>query len=149
MLAEAVATFQVTTALHVIAVVLAFGVPFGFPLLVAGVARNSTEALPALYRARQFASRALVNPSLVLVLAFGAWTASKLSEWHYFFVQWGIAAIIVIGALEGAIISRGCKQIAEAAGPEAVAAARQRVDLAGYAIIVIVIVTIYLMAVQA
>ena len=151
MLAPAVVFVQALAALHVICVVGAFGVPFAFPLLAMAVEKTNPEAIPALYRARVFAGRAIVNPGLLLVLAFGLWAAAKLSAFHQFYVQWGIAAVIVIGGLEGAVVMRGCKQVAASADPSApqTRAARRQVDLASWAIVLIVVVTIYLMAVQA
>jgi hypothetical protein len=156
LLAPAVVFAQVLIAIHIIFVVAAFGILFGFPLLVIGVSQRDPSVLPALYRARQFAGRALVNPGLILVLAFGIWTTAKLHQWHQFYVQWGIAAVIVIGALEGAIVVRGSGKLAAASEtgtggvlPAELVTVRRRVDLAGVVMAVIVLVTVYLMAVQA
>ncbi len=47
----AVAFWQVVLALHIIAVVFAFGATFAYPVLLGAVTKADPRALPALYRA--------------------------------------------------------------------------------------------------
>ena len=47
----AVRFYEVVLALHILAVVIAFGATFAYPVLLGVVTKADTRALPALYRA--------------------------------------------------------------------------------------------------
>ncbi len=91
-------------AVHVLAVVAGFGVVFAYPLLFAAAARSDPDVTPWLLRSRQRIGRYLVNPGLLVVLIAGIYATSSEHVWSAFFVQWGFAAVIVIGGIEGALI---------------------------------------------
>ena len=102
MLATAAVTWvQVILALHIIFVVIAFGVIFAYPLFLTVGARLEPSAMPWFFRMQQVVSRRLISPGLLLVVIFGVILASKYHAWSDFYVQWGIGAAIVIGAIEG------------------------------------------------
>ena len=102
MLAAAAITWvQVILALHIIFVVIAFGVIFAYPLFLTVGARLEPSAMPWFFRMQQVVSRRLISPGLLLVVIFGVILASKYHAWSDFYVQWGIGAAIVIGAIEG------------------------------------------------
>ena len=115
--------------------------------------------LPWLYRTMQRIGRMLVNPGLLVVVLAGIYLASHLHQWKLFYVQWGIAAAIVIGAIEGAfMIPREGRlaKIAErdlAAAPTAAArpgatstTAFRQLSLGGVILNLIVIATVFMMA---
>jgi hypothetical protein len=97
----------------------------------------------------------------VLVLAAGIFLASDGHHWSEFFVQWGLAAIVVIGALVGAVMIPTAKR-AEQLAHQAVAAAGggapefgdeyriavQRLSVVGSLLSTLVVVTIVLMVVK-
>ena len=153
------------------AVVVAFGVTFAYPIMFAVAARQDPRALPLLHRVEYTIERLLINPGLLLVLAAGIYLASKGHYWSDFFVQWGLAAVVVIGALVGAVMiptSKRAEQIAtrdlaastERAGVAAAGAASagevefsdeyralvRRLTRVGTLLSVLVLVTIVLMA---
>ena len=100
--------FQVVLAIHILAVVIGFGVTFAYPIMFAAARRADPAVLPWLYRTMQRFGRFLVNPGLLVVVLAGVYLASHLHQWKLFYVQWGIGAAIVIGAVEGAfMIPRG------------------------------------------
>jgi Predicted integral membrane protein (DUF2269) len=167
----AASLFEVVLAIHIIAVVLAFGVVFAYPIMFAVAARQDPRGLPLLHRLEYTIDRFLTNPGLGLVLLAGIYLASKGHFWSDFFVQWGLAAVIVIGALVGAVMiptSKRAEQIAtrdlaasaERAGVAAAGAASpgevefsdeyraltRRLTLVGTLLSVLVLVTIVLMA---
>jgi hypothetical protein len=162
MLAPATAFYEVVVALHILAVVFAFGATFAYPVIFA-VAGKEPRSLPTVYRAIHAISQRVISPGLAAVLIFGIYLASKLHLWSSFFVQWGLAVVIVIGAVEGAFLSPREKRlivVAEAdiaaAGPdgEVVQSAEHRtlartVGLVGALMDVLVVVTIYLMVTRA
>jgi len=160
-LVSATAFWEVILAVHIIAVVVAFGVTFAYPVLETVGARMDPRGMPWLHRMQQTLSKRLINPGAVVVLAAGIYLASDLHQWSHFYVQWGIGAIIVLGALDGAYMlprTRKLTALAErdlAASPgepslsEEYFALRRRIDAVGAVMGVLVLVTIYLMSVQA
>jgi hypothetical protein len=61
----AVAFFEVVLALHILAVVFAFGATFAYPVILAAITKADTRALPALYRAFHAISRMVIMPGLI------------------------------------------------------------------------------------
>jgi hypothetical protein len=100
----AASLYEVVLAVHIIAVVVAFGVTFAYPIMFAVAARHDPRSLPLVHRIEYTVERTLVNPGLGLVLLAGIYLASKGHYWSDFFVQWGLAAVVVIGALTGAVM---------------------------------------------
>jgi hypothetical protein len=111
----AVAFFEVVLALHILAVVFAFGATFAYPVLLGTITKADTRALPALYRALHAISQRVIMPGLALIVIFGIYLASHLHMWSAFFVQWGIGVSIVIGAVEGAYLGPREKRLIEVA----------------------------------
>jgi hypothetical protein len=104
MLGAAVSFPRVVLTIHILAVVIAFGSVFAFPLLFAAAAHSDPGVTPWLLRTRQRLGRYLVNPGLLVVMIAGIYLATKLSVWGRFYVQWGLGASLVIGAIEGAVV---------------------------------------------
>lgn len=162
MLLPAVVYFwQIALAVHVVFAVAAFGLVLSYPFIAIAVERFDRRAVPAVLRARQLLGRSLVNPGLLIVVIAGVYLASEEHQWSQFYVQWGIGAAIVIGALEGAFVARQSGRLAElaerdlkAAGPGAPSwsaeylATRSRADQINALLAVLVVVTIFLMVVQ-
>jgi hypothetical protein len=111
----AVAFFEVVLAVHIMAVVVAFGATFAYPVLLGVISKSDSRALPALYRALHAISIRVIGPGLAVVVICGLYLANKLDVWSEFFVQWGIAVAIVIGAVEGMFLSRNEKRLVEVA----------------------------------
>jgi hypothetical protein len=118
----AVAFWKVALALHVIAVVFAFGATLAYPVLLGAVTKADTRALPALYRALHAISRRVIMPGLAAIVVLGIYLASELHEWHAFFVQWGLAVAIVIGGVEGAFLGPRERRLVEVADRDVAAA---------------------------
>jgi uncharacterized membrane protein len=155
----AVAFYEVVLALHIIAVVVAFGATFAYPVIFAAVSRADARALPALYRAAHEVSRKVITPGLAVVVICGIYLASKLHVWSDFYVQWGLAVAIVIGGVEGALLAPTERRLIEqtdrdvaAAGTGAVALSAEhdalfrRVGLIGALMDALVVLTIFFMA---
>jgi hypothetical protein len=154
----AVAFYEVAIALHILAVVIAFGATFAYPVIFA-VAGRHPRALPVVYSAIHAISRRVISPGLALVVIFGVYLASKLHLWSSFFVQWGFAVAIVIGAVEGAFLGPREKRLiavseadVAAAGPDGdvVQSAEHKslansVGAVGALMDLLVVVTIYFM----
>jgi hypothetical protein len=161
MLVPAVFFWQVILAIHVVFVVAAFGAVVAYPVIAVAAERFDRRSVPVMHRVRQVLGRSLVNPGLVVVVIAGVYLATDLHEWHDFFVQWGVGAVLVIGALEGAFVIRRSGRLAElaqrdidaAAGGEVnwsddYVAARGRADQVNGLMAALVVVTVFLMVVQ-
>ena len=161
MLAPAVLFSQVVVAIHVMFVVAAFGALIAYPVTLIAAERLDRRSVPLLHRVRKILGRSLVNPGMLIVVIAGVYLAFDLHEWSQFFVQWGLGAVIVIGALEGSYVIRHADQLADLAQRDVDAAgggqvqwsqeyldARTRADQINALLAVIVLVTVFLMVVQ-
>ncbi len=118
MLAGAAAFWQFILALHIVAVVVAFGLLFIYPLVgVIGV-RLDPQAMPSFHRFQLAVHTRVQAPGLGVVVLAGIYLASYLHQWSEFFVGWGLAASIVIGGIGGAYIAPRERRLAEMADRE-------------------------------
>jgi hypothetical protein len=159
LIVPAVAFFEVVLAVHIMAVIVAFGVTFAYPIMFSVGARADPRSLPLLHRIEYSIERRLINPGLLVVLLAGIYLASKLHVWSAFYVQWGLAAVVVIGAVVGAVMIPTAKR-AEAiaardlAGSDGDAvsfseeyrALTRRLATVGSLMSLLVLVTVYFMA---
>jgi uncharacterized membrane protein len=165
-LASAVAFSDFVLAIHILAVVVAFGATFAYPLIFAAAFKADPKVVPWLFTVVRRIDRYIVNPGLAVVLLAGIYLASDLHQWGSFYVQWGLGAVIVIGAGVGSyMIPREGKlaEVAErdlaavgagasAASPpwsEEFRALQKQVAIGGAILDLIVVVTIFLMATHA
>jgi uncharacterized membrane protein len=106
-----VSTYSVVVALHIIAVVAAYGLPLSAPLLVPYVRRHHPAALGGLHAAQLRLNTVVTGPFTVLVLAFGIYLASDGDRWGDPFVSIGIAAIAVIAVVGGGVVVPALRQL--------------------------------------
>ena len=146
-------------ALHIAAVMVAFGVTFSYPLLFAYATRQEPRHLPAFWRAVTLIGQRIVAPGTGVVLAAGIYLATDEHQWSKFYVGWGLAAALALGALGGAFFAPLEKRLAATAERDLAAAGAGRVVLSdeyerlrrrwmvgGITSWVLVVVTIFLMA---
>jgi hypothetical protein len=161
----AVTFYSFILAVHIAAVVIAFGVTFAYPVMYAVGIRSEARSMPGMHRIQDAVGKRVISPFMGLALLAGIYLASKLEVWSAFYVQWGFGAIIVLGALGGAYFAPRERRLAELAERDIAAAEgsapgaavefgaeytslRQqvfRVNLFGNALIIL---TIYFMATQ-
>jgi len=128
-LTPATSAYEVLLAVHIMAVVAAFGVTFAYPVMFAVAARVDPRSLPLLHRIEYSIERRLVNPLLVVVLGAGVYLASDHHHWSEFFVQWGLAAVIVIGGLLGMVTIPASKRAEQLAARDIAAAGGEAVQM--------------------
>jgi len=161
LLPAAVVFWQVILAVHVVFVVSAFGLLLVYPLITIAAERIDRRSLPVILRVRMLLGRSLVNPGLLVVVISGVYLAAQQHQWSDFYVWWGVAAALVIGGLEGALVIRQSATLAELAERDVglfgagdggwssdYLAARNRADQVNALLAVIVVVTTFLMVVQ-
>jgi hypothetical protein len=153
--------FEVVLAIHIMAVVVAFGVTFAYPIMFAVGAKHDPRSLPLLHRVEYTIERMLINPGLLLVILAGIYLASKGHFWSQFFVQWGLAAAVAIGGLVGGVMVPTAKRAEEIATRDVAAAGDgeivmsveyralvKRLSIVGSGLSVLVLLTILFMAIQ-
>ena len=161
MLVPAASAYEYVLALHIIAIVVAFGWTFTLPVVYTVAARVDPRGLPLLHRIEHTTFRLILNPALVVILGAGIFLASDGHHWSEFFVQWGLGAVIVIGALVGAILMPSANRAEEAARQdlegwsggelepgEEYRGAIRRLNIVGSGASLLVLVTIVIMAVK-
>jgi hypothetical protein len=153
---------QIVVAIHVMAVVFAFGVTFAYPVFLTVGRRRDPRAMPWFHRMQQQIGRRVINPGLTVVVIAGIYLASDLHVWSHFFVQWGVGAALVLGALEGSVMIRYEGKLAELAERDIAAAGDgpvtfgaeydamfKRVGTIGAAMSLLVLATVYVMVVNS
>jgi hypothetical protein len=119
----ALTTYSVVMALHIMAVLAAYGLPFAAPFLLPYLRRTHPRAVPGVHDVQHRLNIRLTGPGTVLILLFGAYMASKHDLWDEVWVDVPIAIIAII-AIVGGYVVRATAQMAElsradvdAAGP--------------------------------
>lgn len=157
----ATSAYDIVLGVHMMAVVVAFGVTFAYPLMFAIAARRDPRSLPLLHRIEYTTERALVNGGLLVVVGAGIFLASDGHHWSEFFVQWGLGAVVVIGALVGAVMIPNAKRAEQIAARDIAAAGEGEIQMSaeyqaltrrlattGSLLSGLVLVTILLMAIK-
>jgi hypothetical protein len=107
-----VSTYSVVVALHIIAVVAAYGLPLTAPVLVPYVRRRHPAALPGLHAAQYRLNNVITGPGTVLALGLGIYLASEGDHWGEPFVSIGLGAIAIIAVVGGGVIVPALKRLA-------------------------------------
>jgi uncharacterized membrane protein len=100
----AITSYSFVLALHIMAVIAAFGLPLAYPLLMPYVRHNHPRAMPGLHDVQLRLNQRLTAPGTVLILLFGAHMASKDHLWGKVWVAVPVVLLLVIGAVGGAVV---------------------------------------------
>jgi hypothetical protein len=155
----AVLFYDVMVSLHVMAIVLAFGVTFAYPFLVPYITLNHPRALPALYDAMGLVGRRLIMPMATVALLIGVYLASDRDYWDQTWVTVPLVILLVLLGMGGALFTPTERKLAEltrrdleAAGPDGevvwsaeTQAVARRNATAGAVASLLVLVAIYFM----
>ena len=157
MIAE-VTAYNVGLFIHILAVVVAIGATYAYPVVLAWVERFAPQAVPAVYASLRRVDRIIVTPGLVIVLLAGFYLLSegkiKVAEsW----VSLGIVSVLILLGMTHAYFrprwDRGI-ELAERdlrAGDELSEEFRansKQMAIAGMLMSLLVIVTIFFMVVK-
>jgi hypothetical protein len=106
--------YNVVVAIHVLAVVVAFGVTFTYPLTGPFTTRNAPDKLPWLHTLQVQIGQKIIAPAGGVILLAGIYLAAKgawaFSDW---WVGFGMVAIIVLEGLGGAFFAPSERKLAE------------------------------------
>lgn len=157
MLAE-VTFYNVIQFVHILAVVLAFGPTFAYPVFLAVAERTDPRALPAVGRGIAAWDRIGII-MLVVILAAGLYLVADSPAWSFgdFYISFGLLVVIVLGGLYGAYFTPNTRKLIELAERDIAAsspdvelsaefqALNKRVGQVGTMAGLLVIITIYVM----
>jgi uncharacterized membrane protein len=152
----AITFYSVVLSVHIMAVVVAFGAAFAYPVFLPWARRAHPEAMPILHTVSGRISRMVTSPAMVVVLLAGFYLASDADVWSEVWVTVPLIIILVIGGIGGAIMAPADRRLAELAArdltSEGGALSQEYDDLFrrtaffGYAVCVLVLVAIFFMA---
>jgi hypothetical protein len=120
--APAVTFYTFVLAVHIAAIVIAFGVTFAYPVMYAVGIGKEPRSMPGVHRIQDAVGKFVISPFMGLALLAGIYLASKLHTFSDFYVQWGIGAIVVLGGLGGAFFAPRERKLAELAERDVAAA---------------------------
>lgn len=154
----AVAFSEIVLAVHIAAIVIAFGITFAYPVMYAVGLKREQRSMPGFHRIQDSVGKFVISPFLALALLCGIYLASHLKAWSDFYVQWGLAVILVLGGLGGAFFSPRERKLGELAERDVAAAGdgevrwsaeylalRRQVEIVGYVSSVLILLTIFFM----
>ncbi|MEY2514098.1 MAG: hypothetical protein QOJ89_1456 [bacterium] len=153
----AVTFYDFVLAIHILAVVIAFGVVFSYPVLDATFKRSNPDAIASLHRLHLALASKVITPAMVVVLLAGLYLA--LDRWSLGdpWISATFAILFILFGLVGGVLTPTDKRLAElaerdartGAGPSSDYLAEQRkADLFGSVALLLVVVAIVLMTVK-
>jgi hypothetical protein len=110
-----VSAYSVVVAVHIMAVIGAYGLPLAYPVLIPYVRRHHPRAMPGLHDVQHLLNQRLTGPGTVIALAAGIYLASDGHRWGEAFVTVGLVAIATIAVVGGALIVPASRRMAELA----------------------------------
>ena len=113
----ALTSYSVVLALHIMAVLAAYGLPLAYPLLLPYVRRRNPRAMPGIHDVQHRLNLVLTGPGTVLVLGFGLYMAGEHHLFDQSWVQVGITAIVLIAVIGGWVVGAS-KRMAELAASD-------------------------------
>ena len=116
MLTLAISFYDVVLTVHILAVVIAFGVVFAYPVIDAQVRRASPGDLAALHRLHVVIARRVVTPAMTVVLVAGLYLATR-DPWSLGdpWISATFAILFVLFGLTGAVLVPTDQRLAELA----------------------------------
>ena len=146
----AVTSYLVVQALHVMAVVAAYGLPMAYPMLLPYLRRRHPKAMPGVHDVQHRLNQRLTGPMTVAILLFGAYMATKHHLWGEPWVVVPLGILVVIGGLGGGVVVPATARLSELArsdlGSAEYAAVYRRYMTAEIVLGVLVLVAVFFMA---
>ncbi len=137
--------YDLVLTLHVLAVVVAFGTVFAYPVL-----SGLLGGTPAFHRASGVLWARLVTPAMTVVLLAGAYLATDRDAWAELWVSATLVILFVLFGITGAFFGpqeRRAAELAMRGGPQYDDVAR-RLRLGAFAAALLVVAAVVLMVVK-
>ncbi len=154
----AMAFYDIVLAVHILAVVIAFGVVFAYPVIDTQIKRSKTVDLAALHNLHLVLASRIISPAMVVVLLAGLYLA--IDRWSLGdpWIGATLAILFVLFGLVGGVLTPADKRLAELAERDAAAggagpsadylAESRKADLFGSLALLLVVIAIVLMTVK-
>jgi uncharacterized membrane protein len=153
----AITFYSVVLSIHVMAVVVAFGFSFAYPVFMPWARRNHPQAMPVVHQLGDRLGKYLMSPAMLVVLLAGAYLASDADAWSEPWVSVPLVILIVIGGLGGMFFAPNERKLTELStrdlGPDGTGTLSteyddlfRRVAFAGYTVCALVLIAIFFMA---
>ena len=148
--------YDVVLAVHILAVVVAFGVVFAYPVIDA-VLKSSGIELAALHRLHVALATRFIQPAMVVVLLAGLYLALDRYSLGDPWISATFAILIVLFGLTGAVLIPTDRRMAELAERDAKAggepspdylAEERRANLFGSIALLLVVVAVFVMTLK-
>lgn len=155
MVLASVTFYGVVLAVHIMAVVVAFGTMFAYPAFIPWARKNHPDAMPVVHELSGRIGQRVTSPAMVIVLLAGIYLASDADAWSETWVSVPLVILIVIGGLGGMFFAPNDRKLGELAtrdlanGGELSAEYDElfkRVAVAGLVVCALVLVAIFFMA---
>src|SRR3954447_19833868 len=118
----AVTFYDVVKWIHIMAVVIAFGAAFTYPVWFRFVMRAPTDQRAFFHRTQAFIGQWVISPGLLVIVLAGGYMATDRDYWSKVWVTIPLIIAIGLGALGGVFFGPKEKQLAELSaaggGPE-------------------------------
>lgn len=105
--------YDVALAVHIMAVVAAFGLPLAYPLVVPYARRAHPQAMPAVHDIQHRFTNRITAVGTVVVLLAGGYLAADADAMGEVWVIVPLVILFVIGGVGGAIIVPATRRLAE------------------------------------
>lgn len=158
MITAAITGYGIGVFIHVLAVVVAFGATFAYPVFAAAAERNSPQSLPTVLRGMMTTDRVLVTPGMVVLLLAGLYLVADagISLGEPFISVGFLAIIVLFGMSHGFFLPRTRQALALAerdlaAGDdlsEEYRAVARQIEMGGRIAGLIVVIAIFFMVVK-
>src|SRR3954454_6313203 len=109
----AVTLYDVVKWIHIMAVVIAFGAAFTYPVWFRSVVNAPTDQRAFFHRTQAFIGQWVISPGLLVIVLAGAYMATDRDYWSKVWVTVPLLIAIALGALGGAYFGLKEKQLAE------------------------------------
>jgi uncharacterized membrane protein len=147
--------YGVVLAVHIMAVVVAFGTMFAYPAFIPWARKNHPHAMPVVHELSGRIGQRVTSPAMVIVLLAGVYLASDADAWSETWVSVPLVILIVIGGLGGMFFAPSDRKLGALASRDLAATGElsaeydalfRRVAIAGLIVCALVLVAIFFMA---
>lgn len=155
MVLASVTLYGVVLAVHIIAVVVAFGTMFAYPAFIPWARKNHPDAMPVIHEVSGRIGQRVTSPAMVLVLLAGVYLASDADAWSEIWVSVPLVILLVVGGLGGMFFAPNERKLGELAKRDLANGGKlsaeydalfARVAVAGLIVCALVLVAIFFMA---
>jgi uncharacterized membrane protein len=111
----AIVFYNVVLAVHIMAVVFAFGIILAYPVIVPWLRRHHPRAMPALHTLQKRMVRTVIVPGMVVVLVAGIYLASDADAWSETWVTIPLLILLILGGMGGMFFTPTERRLGELA----------------------------------